>query len=82
MPKKTNEDVITCNDQNIKGEKIVQMALNKEQRACLLDTIICFKPKYECLIPVISELEKHVSKEDPERYKRICLTGYLLCKCS
>ena len=82
MSKKMNEDVTTCDGQNIKGEKFVQIALNKEQRACLLDTIICSNQKYECLIPVIRELEKHVSKEDPERYKRICLTGYLLCKCS
>lgn len=81
MPKKMNKGVITCNDQNIKGEKFVQIALNKEQRACLLDTIICSTQKYECLIPVIGELEKCVRKEDPERHERICLNGFLMSKC-
>ncbi len=82
MPKNTNNGVITCNDPNIKGEKFVQIALDKEQRACLLDTIICSKQKYECLIPVIGELGKHVSKEDPERYEKICLNLLVATKCS
>lgn len=73
MPKNTNEEVITCIDtRNIKGEKIVQIPLNKEQRACLLETILCSKQKkHECLIKVIDELDKHVRKEDPERYEEI-----------
>ena len=81
MPQKTNKDVITCNDQNIKGEKIVQIALNKEQRACLLDAIICSQRQHKCLLPVIGELEKHVKKENRERYERICLKCFLMSKC-
>lgn len=77
-----NKDVITCNAQNIKGEKFVQIALNKEQRACLLDTIICSKQKHECLLPLIGELEKHVSEEDPEKYDKICCKLFLISKCS
>lgn len=82
MAKKMNEDVITCNDPNIKGEKIIKIALNKEQRLCLLDAIVCSKRKYECLLPVIDELEKHVRKEDPERYERICLKSFMISTCS
>lgn len=70
------------NDPNIKGEKIVQIALNKEQRLCLLDAIVCSRRKYECLLPVIDELEKHVRKEDPERYERICFKTFIESTCS
>lgn len=82
MSKKMNEDVMTCNDQDIKGEKIIQIALNKEQRACLLDVIVCSKRKYECLLPIIDQLEKQVQKEDPEKYDRICLKFFVISKCS
>lgn len=82
MSKKMNEDVITCNDPNIKGEKIIQIALNKEQRLCLLDAIVCSRRKYECLLPVIDELEKRVRKEDPERYERICFKTFIESTCS
>lgn len=82
MAKKTNEDVITCNDPNIKGEKIIQIALNKEQRLCLLDAIVCSRRKYECLLPVIDELEKHVRKEEHERYETICLKSFMISTCS
>lgn len=80
----TDNDVITCIDQNIKGEKFIQIPLNKEQRACLLETILCSKqiPKHECLIKVIKELERHVREEDPERYKQICLNFLVATKCS
>lgn len=70
------------NDPNIKGEKIIQIALNKEQRLCLLDAIVCSRRKYECLLPVIDELEKHVRKEDPERYERICFKTFIESTCS
>lgn len=70
------------NNPNIKGEKIVQIALNKEQRLCLLDAIVCSRRKYECLLPVIDELEKHVRKEDPERYERICFKTFIESTCS
>ena len=73
MAKNTNEEVITCNDPNIKGEKIIQIALNQEQRLCLLDAIVCSKRKYACLLPVIDELEKHVRKEDPKIHETMCL---------
>lgn len=82
MPKNTNEEVITCNDPNIKGEKIIQIALNQEQRLCLLDAIVFSKRKYACLLPVIDELEKHVRKEDPERYETICLKSFMMSTCS
>lgn len=82
MPKKINEEVITCNDPNIKGEKIIQIALNKEQRLCLLDAIVCSRRKYECLLPVIDELEKQVRKEDPKRYETICLKSFMISACS
>lgn len=80
----TDNDVITCNYQNIKGEKFIQIPLNKEQRACLLETILCSKqiPKHECLINVIKELEKHVREEDPERYEKIILKFLVSMKCS
>lgn len=79
----TDNEVITCNDQ-IKGEKFIQIPLNKEQRACLLETILCSKqkPKHECLIKVIKELERHVREEDPERYEQICLKFLVVSKCS
>lgn len=70
------------NNPNIKGEKIVQIALNKEQRLCLLDAIVCSRRKYECLLPVIDELEKHVRTEDPERYERICFKTFIESTCS
>lgn len=82
MPKNTNEEVITCNDPNIKGEKIIQIVLNKEQRLCLLDAIVCSKRRYKCLLPVIDELEKHVRKEDPKRYETICLKSFVISTCS
>lgn len=82
MPKKMNEDVITCNDPNIKGEKFIQIPLNKEQRACLLETILCSKQKHECLIKVIDELDRYVRAEDPERYEKICLQFLVSTKCS
>ena len=82
MAKKMNEDVITCNDPNIKGEKIIQIALNKEQRLCLLDVIVCSRRKYECLLPVIDELEKCVRKEDPERYEIIYFKTFIESTCS
>ena len=82
MPKNTNEEVITCNDPNIKGEKIIQIVLNKEQRLCLLDAIVCSKRRYKCLLPVIDELEKCVRKEDPERYETICLKSFVISTCS
>lgn len=82
MPKNTNEEVITCNDPNIKGEKIIKIALDKEQRLCLLDAIVCSRRKYECLLPVIDELEKHVRKEDSERYETICLKSFMISTCS
>lgn len=81
MPKKTNKDT-TRNVPNTNGEKIIQIALDKEQRLCLLDTIVCSKRKYECLLPVIDELEKCVRKEDPENYDRICLKFFVISKCS
>lgn len=76
MPKKTNKDT------TINSEKIIQIALDKEQRLCLLDTIICSKRQHECLLPVINELEKYVEKEDPERYETICLKWFVISKCS
>lgn len=82
MPKKMNKDVITCNDPSIKGEKFVQIALNKEQRACLLETILYSKKKNECLIHVIDELGRHVRADDPERYEKICLKFLVATKCS
>lgn len=84
MPKKTNEEVITCNDPTIKGEKTIQIALNKEQRACLLDIIVCSKPKqkYKCLLPVIDQLEQCVKKDDPEQFEKICLKYFVTSKCS
>lgn len=74
----TDNDVITCNDPNIKGEKFIQIPLNKEQRACLLETILCSKqqPKHECLVKVIQELERHVCEENPERYEKIYLNFF------
>ena len=79
----TDNDVITCNDQ-IKGEKFIQIPLNKEQRACLLETILCSKqqPKHECLVKVIDELDRHVRAEDPERYEQIRLKFLVSMKCS
>lgn len=82
MPKKMNEDVTFCIDQNIKSEKFIQIPLNKEQRACLLETILCSKQKHECLIKVIDELDRYVRKEDPERYEKICLNFLVVTKCS
>lgn len=67
----------TSNDLNFEGEKIVQIPLNKEQRVCLLDVILCSKQRYECLLPVVGELEKHVSKEDPERHERMCVNALM-----
>lgn len=84
MQKNINEEVITCNDPTIKGEKTIQIALNKEQMACLLDIIVCFKPmtqKYKCLIPVIKQLEQCVKKDDPEQFERICLKYFVASKC-
>ena len=79
----TDNDVITCNGQDIKGEKFIQIPLDKEQRACLLETILCSKQKkHECLIKVIDELDRHVRAEDPERYKKICLNFLVSTKCS
>lgn len=73
---------ITCNDPNIKGEKIIQIALNKEQRLCLLDAIVCSRRKYECLLPVIDELEKHVRKENPKIHETMCLRCSVASKCN
>ena len=78
----TDNDVITCNDPNIKGEKFIQIALDTEQIACLLETILCSKQKHECLIKVIDELERHVREEDPKRYEKICLNFLVVSKCS
>lgn len=78
----TDNDVITCNDPNIKGEKFIQIALDTEQRACLLETILCSKQKHECLIKVIDELKRHVREEDPKRYEKICLNFLVVSKCS
>lgn len=80
MPKKTNKD--TSNVTSINGEKIIHIALDKEQRACLLDVIVCSKRKYECLLPVIEELEKLVREEDPERYETICLKCFVVSTCN
>ena len=79
----TDNDVITCNGQDIKGGEFIQIPLNKEQRACLLETILCSKQKkHECLIKVIDELDRHVREEDPERYEQICLKFLVSIKCS
>ena len=77
-----NDKDTPCNDPSINGEKIIQIALNKEQRLCLLDAIVCSRRKYECLLPVINELEKRVRKEDPERYETICLKSFMISTCS
>ena len=77
----TENYVVKTNDQ-IKGEKFIQIPLDKEQRACLLETILCSKQKNECLIKVIDELDKHVRAEDPERYEQICLKFLVSMKCS
>ena len=81
MPKKMNEDVITCNGQDIKGETFIQIPLNKEQRACLLDAILCSKQRHECLIKVIDELDRCVRTEDPERYEQIRLNFLIATEC-
>lgn len=77
-----NDKDTPCNDPSINGEKMTQIALDKEQRLCLLDAIVCSKRRYECLLPVIDELENHVRKEDPERYETICLKSFMISTCS
>lgn len=72
MPKNTNEEVITCNDPNIKGEKIVKIPLDKEQRVALLKAILFSNSKHKCLMPIIDILEKHVRKENEDEYDKIC----------
>ena len=73
MPKNTNEEVITCIDtRNIKGEKIVQIPLDKEQRVALLKAILFSNSKNKCLMPIIDILEKHVRKENEDEYDKIC----------
>ena len=72
MPKNTNEEVITCNGQDIKGEKIVQIPLDKEQRVALLKAILFSNSRNNCLMPIIDILEKHVRKENEDEYDKIC----------
>lgn len=76
-----NDEKVTCNDPNIKGEKIVQLALNKEQRQALLDALIVLSQKrYECLLPIIEQLKKHVKEEDPECYDMLCFKALVMKK--